>query len=256
MGRGGTKYVVIIALGFGFVVVSIAIFVLIRLSKQPRQNKKPKTVTTNQGRKPIESEEHLRKAKRKGELGEYKIDVQLNQLPKDHRCLSDVLIRTSKGLTQIDHIIISPVGLYVIETKNYMGIILGKQYDKSWTQICNRQKQKMYNPIRQNYGHIQSLMEILKGFGKLEYYSIISFTRRCELKVDLDLRTIKSDIMVIYDTDLSDFISRKSSSVLRDKTNSRIEISEINKIYDLLAESNIEDVNIREEHIQEIKSKI
>ena len=63
-----------------------------------------------------------------GELGEYKIDVQLRQLPKEDRYLSDVLLPNPKsrtGYSQIDHIVITPCAVFVIETKNYQGLIAG-----------------------------------------------------------------------------------------------------------------------------------
>jgi hypothetical protein len=63
-------------------------------------------------------------ANRKGELGEYKIDIQLDQLPKDYRYLSDLLVENSQaksGYSQIDHVFITPYGIIVIETKNYQG---------------------------------------------------------------------------------------------------------------------------------------
>jgi hypothetical protein len=55
-----------------------------------------------------------------GELGEYKTNIQLDQLPKDCKYLSDIIIRNPKsgsGFSQIDHTVISPYGLFVIETK-------------------------------------------------------------------------------------------------------------------------------------------
>lgn len=63
-----------------------------------------------------------------GELGEYKINIQLDQLPKDTKYLSDIMIhnpRSRTGYSQIDHIVVSPYGLFVIETKNYNGEIKG-----------------------------------------------------------------------------------------------------------------------------------
>lgn len=96
-------------------------------------------------------------ATRKGELGEYKIDIQLDQLPKDYRHLSDLLVKNSKaksGYSQIDHVVITPYGIIVIETKNYQGTIYGKKARKTW--LVNGTL-KMMNPFEQNYGHIQAL---------------------------------------------------------------------------------------------------
>lgn len=46
-----------------------------------------------------------------GELGEYKINIQLDQLPKDCKYLIDLLISNPKaksGYSQVDHVIITP----------------------------------------------------------------------------------------------------------------------------------------------------
>lgn len=71
----------------------------------------------------------------KGEIGEYKIDIQLSQFPKEYKYLSDIMIKNPKsisGYSQIDHLIIMPYGIFVIETKNYQGVIYGGKNRKTW----------------------------------------------------------------------------------------------------------------------------
>ncbi len=58
----------------------------------------------------------------KGVMGEGKVRKQLNKLPSEgYRVLNDLVIKTKTGLIQIDHVVISPFGIFVIETKNYKG---------------------------------------------------------------------------------------------------------------------------------------
>nr|WP_223254411.1 nuclease-related domain-containing protein [Bacillus sp. HNG] len=67
-------------------------------------------------------------ATRKGEIGEYRIDIQLDQLPNGFRYLSDLLVKNQKaksGYSQIDHVVLTPYGIFAIETKNYQGIYIG-----------------------------------------------------------------------------------------------------------------------------------
>lgn len=69
-----------------------------------------------------------------GELGEHKINIQLNQLPKECKYVSDLMVTNSKSLTgysQIDHAVITSQGLFVIETKNYTGEIKGTRVNDS-----------------------------------------------------------------------------------------------------------------------------
>jgi hypothetical protein len=202
------------------------------------------------------NDEQVKKANRKGELGEYKINLQLGELSKQFKYIDDIVIRTDKGLTQIDHVLITPVGLFVIETKNYTGKIYGKPKYKNWIQYINGSKESFYNPIRQNAGHIQALKKLLKLFKNIEYHSIISFTRRCELRIDLELRTPQSEIMVVYDTNLTELIMKKYRLLEASKDNNFLNTDEITEIYDYLVASNITNQRIRQEHIDEINSKL
>ncbi|WP_281426454.1 nuclease-related domain-containing protein [Paenibacillus sophorae] len=126
-----------------------------------------------------------------------KITPQLDQLPKECKYLSDLLIPNPKsrsGYSQIDQLVVSPYGLFVIETKNYNGEIKGGRKDEYWT-VSNRYK--MYNPIRQNYGHIKALESHLGEHKPAKYFSMISFTMRCRFSIDPELRKIGSDELSI-----------------------------------------------------------
>lgn len=57
----------------------------------------------------------------KGSIGEFRVATQLKFLGgKDYKVLNGVLLKNKSGRTsQIDHVIVSPFGIFVIETKNY-----------------------------------------------------------------------------------------------------------------------------------------
>ena len=60
----------------------------------------------------------------KGFIGEKTVASELDRLPsEEYRILNDVLISFGSGSSQIDHIVISIYGIFVIETKNYKGWI-------------------------------------------------------------------------------------------------------------------------------------
>ncbi|MFC5452384.1 nuclease-related domain-containing protein [Paenibacillus aestuarii] len=188
-----------------------------------------------------------------GELGEYKINIQLDQLPKDTKYLSDIIIKNLKsrtGYSQIDHIVVSPHGLFIIETKNYNGEIKGSRSDKYW-RVSNRFN--MFNPLKQNFGHIKALERILSDFPDLLYISMISFTMRCRLSIDSELRKIESNELIVYDTELSEFISRKINRIKATSSKALLTESEVQNIYDIIQSSNITDPTIRLEHVAKIK---
>ena len=121
----------------------------------------------------------------KGFLGETVINVAMwLKLEKDvyHRLNGITLPRANGGSTQIDHIIVSVYGIFVIETKNYKGWIYGSEKQKQWTQAFpNRSKFKFQNPLRQNYLHIRTLADLL-GLELSYFHSMIAFIGECELK--------------------------------------------------------------------------
>ncbi|PZD93025.1 NERD domain-containing protein [Paenibacillus sambharensis] len=217
---------------------------------------KGKSTTVSQApiKKNSTSPKHKRiESTRIGELGEHKINIQLDQLPKDCKYLSDLLIPNAKsrtGYAQIDHVVISPYGLFVIETKNYNGEIKGGRSDKQWS-VSNRFK--MYNPLMQNYGHIKALESHLGKINQIKYISIISFTMRCRFSIDPDLRKIHSDELIVYDVELSEFIGRKLKRLEAEHSSELLTEEDINQIYNTLNRLNITDSQTKAEHVEKIK---
>lgn len=194
-------------------------------------------------------------ATRKGELGEYKINIQLDQLPKDYRYLSDLFVENPKaksGYSQIDHLVITPYGIMVIETKNYQGTIYGAKNQKNW--LING-KFKMGNPFVQNYGHIQALKSLIDKKYHSLFISIVSFTKRCTFKVDLDYRQISSNELIVYDIELSEFIHRKISALRTQYKEPLLNEEDILILYNYFAKANITEPKIREQHNKILKSK-
>ena len=62
---------------------------------------------------------------------------------------------------QIYHIIIRSNGVFVIETKNWLGWIMGKEDGYIWTQCLNHERYTLSNPIVQNKIHCQVVDNII-----------------------------------------------------------------------------------------------
>ena len=90
----------------------------------------------------------------KGWVGEKKVARYLRRLSEEYTVLNDVILPTETGTTQIDHIVVSPYGVFVIETKNYRGWIFGGEKSAQWTQNIYGHKRSFMNPLRQNYAHV------------------------------------------------------------------------------------------------------
>ena len=119
-----------------------------------------------------------------GKLGEKRVASKLDWLPKEYITLNDILLPTNYGTTQIDHIVVSPYGIFVIETKNYKGWIFGHENSEEWKQSLLGKKRfwgwtseqhKLRNPIRQNAAHVRAVKAILKEIGDFAIIPIVIF---------------------------------------------------------------------------------
>jgi hypothetical protein len=98
--------------------------------------------------------------------------------------VNNVTIPTSNGTTQIDHIIVSQHGIFVVETKNIEGWIFGDAKSPAWTQSLFGKKFKFQNPLHQNYRHIKTLSEFL-SIEEDKFHSLVMFTSDCTFKNEL-----------------------------------------------------------------------
>ena len=100
----------------------------------------------------------------KGAFGEYQVREKLSKLdPTKYKVFNNLFLKLEDGKTsQIDHVVVSIFGIFVIETKNYSGWISGDERSEYWTQSFFKSKKRFLNPIWQNYGHVKALKEVLK----------------------------------------------------------------------------------------------
>jgi len=99
----------------------------------------------------------------KGFIGEVIINIVSTLfLDKNkYHLIKNVTLPTEDGTTQIDHIIVSKYGIFVVETKNMKGWIFGGERQKMWTQTIFKHKAKFQNPLHQNYKHIKTIKNTL-----------------------------------------------------------------------------------------------
>ena len=137
--------------------------------------------------------------KRKGDRAEKAVVNRLEgRLPAEYKVLNDVYLPLSDGTTaQIDHIVVSRYGVFVIETKNYSGWIFGKADDAEWTQKFYRKRETFENPLRQNYAHICALVENLR-IDKSYFHNVVAFTDNCEFKKKRPEKVISTRQIVEY----------------------------------------------------------
>ena len=178
--------------------------------------------------------------KLRGFMGELWVKKELNKLPKDqYLILNNIMIKAEEETHQIDHIVISNFGIFVIEMKNFYGLIVGNQYKNKWIQYLGNNKYYFNNPIHQNYGHIQSLKECLQ-LDESAFISIVCFSNQAKLKVE-------SKNKIVQVSNIKEYIT----SYKEEKLNINL-----NDMKEKLLNLNITDIKSRNKHVKDIKDNI
>jgi hypothetical protein len=176
----------------------------------------------------------------KGERGEIEIRGILKKLPEnEYITVNDVVLRSGKGVTQIDHVVVSVYGIFVIETKNYRGFITGSDRADSWYRHYNKKKYSFHSPIRQNYAHIKALQELL-GIEENKFFPIVVFSKGADLHVE-------SRTPVIHSIEILQTIKSNSVSVFT--------VKEMNDITDKIRKAAIESEEIMGQHNKVIQAR-
>jgi len=122
----------------------------------------------------------------KGARGEARVRRRLNKRlsGNEYEIYNDVTLPSVMGDTQIDHIVLSRYGVFVIETKNYSGWIYGNAKSRQWTQTLYRKKSQFQNPLHQNFKHIKAVQAFFL-IKQNEIHSVVVFVGRSKFKTDL-----------------------------------------------------------------------
>ena len=178
----------------------------------------------------------------KGTKGEKRVSSVLNKLDKSkYKILNDVLVRAKDKTVQIDHIVVSIYGIFVIETKNYSGNIYGDGYKDKGTQYIGREKNLFQNPLRQNYGHYKTIADLLNISDDKLIKPVVVFAGTAKLK-------ISNANNVVYIRNLYNYVDYYKEEIINIKT--------VERYCEILTQSNIESAAENRKHVQRIKENI
>jgi hypothetical protein len=139
----------------------------------------------------------------KGRIGAWRVHRRLQQaLPASHyTVLRDVTVRramaTGVDTSQIDHVVVSPYGIFVIENKHYSGWIFGAEREPQWTRVYFRARRKFQNPLRQNQAHVCALRELL-GLDAAVVHSLVVFSGSAEIRTPMPPNVTRLGGMLPY----------------------------------------------------------
>ena len=165
----------------------------------------------------------------KGMLGEFLVNILLsNFLPKkDYRLIKHITLPTEDGgTTQIDHIVVSRFGIFVIETKNMKGWIFGKANQKQWTQKIFKYSGKFQNPIHQNYKHLKTLESCL-NVNPDALFSVIVFIGDSQFKTEMpeNVTYARGSVEYIKSKEMAYFSDHEVEEIIKAIESGRLERS-------------------------------
>ena len=179
----------------------------------------------------------------KGKIGEAKVSRVLKSIQKKYGgyIINDVIIpdiSNPDNTSQLDHVYISTHGVYVIETKNYAGMIFGKEESDKWTQTLayGKTKNSFYNPVKQNKTHVYRLEKLLNI---RNIYSLVVF--------------IQADISNVCASNVITLRSLKKILKHMCSLYSDITSEEVEKYYLTLNEYKSKPITTTKEHVKHIK---
>ena len=175
--------------------------------------------------------------KSQGQKAEQMVVNILAQLPQDeYLILNDLMLPTKFGTTQIDHVVLSTHGIYVIETKCYSGSLIGNEKSEQWEQNINGFRFKTGNALRQNKTHISAVR--FHGYinKDVPIHNIVVFSR-------------KTDFHIYYEHGEIIYIDELIPTILRLSSEKPIyTIEQVRLKANILQQHNITDTEKRLEH--------
>lgn len=180
---------------------------------------------------------------KRGIAGETLISQLLVKLPKEYHVMNDLLLSSGKNSIQIDHVVISPFGIFCIETKNWKGKILGSANSELWTQYVQGHQLSYRNPLLQNNAHVSVLQDFLSSKKCAPIFSIVVFATDATLQIT----NLADKELVITKDELLYEITQKKDILLNEE--------QMCKTIEILTKANIIDTELRQKHVEGVKAK-
>lgn len=200
----------------------------------------------------------------KGLLEEFKINSVLKKIAKKVGGVEirDLMLEDNRSSSQIDNLLLTQKALYVIEAKNYGGMIFGSEDNLNWTVTVKHvnkktsksgkvykkthiSKHKFYNPIKQNTTHINKIKNLLTFNNDFPIYNIVVFGNRAYLK---DITHSNSSLVINRSKLYKTIINLEKEIEINEENNQQ-------DIFDDLLFFNITDKKQRKDHVSNIKTK-
>jgi len=186
----------------------------------------------------------------KGKAGERHIYRELKRhFPAEQIFRNVYLMKEDNRYTEIDMILVTQKGVFVLESKNYSGWVFASEDNERWFQrFKNGTIFPFLSPIIQNDIHIDSLKYNLFKYNSLPYFSIIVFGDRCHLAGKFE------ENEYIYVVNQSELICT-INNIMRHR-NDVLVTNDIDYIINILSKFQRPNIHIRKQHISALKKSV
>lgn len=158
---------------------------------------------------------------------------------KSYILFNNLILKSDRNTsyTEIDHVVVSPFGIFCIETKSHSGSIYGYTNARKWKQYIGGYEYDIYNPFRQNYKHTKAIQDLLGSKVKVPVHSLVVFPNasrivvdgtECEASINSLVRLISNHTKQIYNLDECTQILRTLAYASTQKDNlAKVHVQEV-----------------------------
>jgi restriction system protein len=161
-------------------------------------------------------------------------------LPKSrYHTFHNIILPSRSGSAQIDHLVVSVYGIFLVETKNKRGWIFGDAAAARWTQCIYRRKYSFQNPLRQAFRQQKVLSEFL-NIRESCIHPIVYFVGDCTFKTPLPGNVLRWG--------LNSYIKRFQHPILS--------AAEVYAIIETIHRFTLESPISRSAHVQSLRARL
>ena len=116
---------------------------------------------------------------------------------KSYTVLNDLVVPFGGGTIQIDHVVVSRFGIFVIESQYARGWVSGTAVQDRWKQQSLGRTSRFDNPLHQNRLQVEALQALLE-FPRLAFQPIVVMAGQKGFKTDMPQNVVEPEKLVRY----------------------------------------------------------
>lgn len=146
----------------------------------------------------------------KGTMGEARVGRLLATMLERNRytVLNSLTLPRNGGTVQIDHVVISKFGIFVIDTVFMRGWISGAEFQDRWKQHRLKRFTRFQNPLHLNQLKLQALARLLQ-LPESRFYSVVVFVGHGGFRKSMPFNVLPAEKLISY-------IRKRTENILPD----------------------------------------